>query len=388
MFEAAAKMALFHFFVTLLIILFSFFYILLHIILSKETSSRNSEVIHAGLYYPHDSLKSKLCVHGKKILYQYCDCRHIPYRNCGKLVVATHSTQWEQDVPRLYESAMRNGVNDVRIISRDDVKVMEPVLENVVGALWSPSSGVLDSHSLLVSLLADAEQYGATVALRSNVQAGSVSVNANTPHSVMVDGMELTSDVIINCAGLKAHDVALMLHTNNNAEATTSWQPPTQYFAKGSYFRLQGRKNPFHHLVYPIPQEGGLGVHSTTDYSGLTVKFGPDVEWIDPVETTDPDKIDLNPNQAREESFYQEIRKYWPELQDDALVPDYAGIRPKLYHPQVVSNVTPLMKDFMIVGPHDIGIRGVVHLFGMESPGLTSCLAIADYVVELLKMDT
>lgn len=322
-------------------------------------------------------------------MYQYCDSRNISYRKCGKLVVATHQQQWERDLPRLHQSALQNGVTNVRIMTRDDVKVMEPELDGVVGAMWSPSSGVLDSHSLFMSLLADAEAHGAILALRSNVESGRLGTLSSPLHSINVNGMELTCDVIVNCAGLRAHHIAAMLHSNNLVAFATSsnhmWQPPMQYFAKGSYFRLQGQKNPFHHLVYPIPEEGGLGVHSTTDWSGLTVKFGPDVEWIDPTQITDPDDIDLNPNPAREESFYEAIRHYWPHLEDGALVPDYAGIRPKLYHPQLPHTATVGNKDFLIVGPRDVGVKGIVHLFGIESPGLTSSLAIADHVVELLQ---
>jgi L-2-hydroxyglutarate oxidase LhgO len=344
--------------------------------IGSETSSRNSEVIHAGLYYPPSSLKADFCVKGKQLLYEYCVSRNISHRQCGKLLVATHETQWKEDLPRLKQQAITNGVLDVKLFSREIVQEMEPQVD-CIGALWSPSTGVLDSHSLMVSLLADAEHDSATLALNSEVQGGSIG-----PFGIQlsVDGTCIECDAVVNSAGLWADQVARQIHTNPDS----SWQPPRQYFCKGNYFRLQGVKAPFQHLVYPIPEAaGGLGVHATLDWTGQGIKFGPDVEWLE--EEAKPDDIDLKPNSARSDSFYSAVRIYWPGLPDDALVPDFAGIRPKLNHPRVTHTSKP--PDFVIAGSKQHGVPGLVHLLGMESPGLTSSMAIAEYVKELVLRD-
>jgi L-2-hydroxyglutarate oxidase LhgO len=341
-------------------------------LIGSETSARNSEVIHAGLYYPPGSLKGRFCVRGKQLLYDYCESRHVSYKQCGKLVVATNEIQWTQHLPRIKEQAIANGAGDIELYSREHVQELEPQVE-CFGALWSPTTGVLDSHSFMVSLLADAEENGATLALNCKVENGSI-----TPDGIItleVDGTIITCDVLVNSAGLWADEIARLIHSDKDG-----WQPPRQFYAKGNYFRLEGVKMPFHHLVYPMPEAaGGLGVHATIDWSGKSVKFGPDVEWFPPDAT--PDSLDLTPDPTRSEAFYAAIRKYWPDLPDDALVPDYAGIRPKLSHPDVA---TGFPVDFFIAGSDEHGVPGLIHLLGMESPGLTSSMAIAEYVKEML----
>jgi len=338
--------------------------------IGSETSARNSEVIHAGLYYPPSSFKGTFCVRGKHLLYEYCESRHVSHNRCGKLVVATNETQWKQDLPRIKEQAVKNGVLDVELYSRTQVQDLEPQVD-CSGALWSPSTGVLDSHSFMVSLLADAEQHGATLALNSEVNNASISSDGIT---LEVDGTIMSCDAVVNSAGLWADKVARMMHRD------TVWQPPRQFFAKGNYFKLEGVKTPFQHLVYPMPEAaGGLGVHATIDWSGQSVKFGPDVEWLDSDVT--PDSINLTPEATRGDSFYDAVRKYWPDLPDGALVPDYAGVRPKLSHPKAPTDVPA---DFYIAGSEEHGVSGLVHLLGMESPGLTSSIAIAEYVKDLL----
>jgi len=336
-----------------------------------ETSSRNSEVIHAGLYYPKDSLKAKFCVRGKHMIYDYCESRSIQCNRIGKLVVASTKGQMQESIRAMQQKARQNGVTDTRILSKEDVGTMEP---NVVceGALWSPSTGIVDSHNFMLSLLADAQELGTILALKTNIEDATIDADGRV--QLYAAGACLSCATVINCAGLWADRIASLVHSNH------SWQPPKQYYAKGNYFRLQG-KSPFSHLIYPVPDpRGGLGIHATLDANNQ-VKFGPDVQWLDP--DIEPDGIDTNPDAARGRSFYDSIRQYWPELQDDALTPDYAGIRPKLTHPDLVDGALPF-RDFRIARPEDHGVPGLIHLFGIESPGLTSAMAIADYVVKLL----
>lgn len=269
---------------------------------------------------------------------------------------------------------------------------MEPEVTSV-GALYSPSTGVLDSHSFLQSLLADAEYHNATLLLRTPVERGfldddqndhdsAVVVTAsaagthNNVISLRIDGMDLQCDTVVNCAGLSADRVAASLHE------TTQWKPPRQFFAKGNYFRLQGvPKPPFRHLVYPVPEPGGLGVHATIDWIGQFTKFGPDVQWIDP--SVSLQDIDLTPDPSRSDVFYEQVRKYWPNLPDNSIVPDYAGLRPKLYHPSLMgSGGDAQFNDFFIAEPCDHGVPGLFHLFGIESPGLTASMSIANYIAE------
>jgi L-2-hydroxyglutarate oxidase LhgO len=395
--------------------------------IGTETSSRNSEVIHAGLYYPSNSLKAKFCVEGKHMLYEYCQSRNIAHQNCGKLIVATqqehHPIQQEikeenqKKLVSLQQRAIQNGVHDTQIISAQQVQELEPEVQ-CLGALWSPSTGVVDSHSFMLSLLADAEDHGATLALHSGIVSDH-DENSNRPPGDNIDnnfsansgdGIYLPLDddaflqckIVVNSAGLWAHHVAKAIHKQlqynssrcspqkskfSSSSSSSSWKIPTQYFAKGNYFRLQGCKNPFRHLVYPLPEPGGLGVHATLDWTGTSLKFGPDVEWIDPTVVTSADDIDLRPNPQRADGFYDQIRKYWPNLPDDSLVPDYAGIRPKLHHPSLATSpeqqqLSSSFFDFTISTPKEHGIPGLIHLFGMESPGLTSSMAIGEFIAQ------
>jgi L-2-hydroxyglutarate oxidase LhgO len=332
----------------------------------SATSSRNSEVIHAGIYYPEDSLKAKFCVQGKKLLYEFCDSHNITYNNCGKILVATNRQQLDQNLPLLQRKSMKNGVLDTELISREDVKFLEPDVE-CMGALLSPSTGVVDSHSFFLGLQGDAEDHGAALSLNTTVDDAEIVDGKVFLHA---DDTWIECDSVINSAGLWAHKTAAMIHNSHH------WKPPAHYFAKGTYFRLQG-KPPFSRLVYPVPENGGLGVHATVDWSGLSVKFGPDVEWLEP--GIDPDDVSLNPNVQRGDKFYDAVRNYWPGLPDGKLVPDYVGIRPKLSHPSLPDTGVGSV-DFQIVGAKSHGVSGLIHLFGIESPGLTSSMAIGKYI--------
>lgn len=331
------------------------------------------------------------------MIYDYCESRNISYRNCGKLIVATQKSQLETQLPSLQQHTINNGVHDTRVLTPEDVSVLEPNI-TCVGALWSPSTGVVDSHSFMLGLLADAEEHGATLALHSNLSTATASeetaaedtreIAGNPEDGILLkmdDDTWLQCKTVINSSGLWAHHVAHAIHRNNRSSPHSSYSIPRQYFAKGNYFRLEGSDQPFHHLVYPLPEPGGLGVHATIDWSEQrTVKFGPDVEWVDVAET-DPGNIDLIPCPERSNGFYEQIRKYWPDLPDDALVPDYAGIRPKLDHPSLSPNGETPFHDFVISTPREHGITGLIHLFGMESPGLTSSMAIGDYIVQIVR---
>ena len=324
------------------------------------TSSRNSEVIHAGLYYPRGSLKATLCVRGREMLYEYCAARGVPHQRCGKLLVATARNQTQQ-LAAIEARGKENGVLDLIRISGTDAQELEPALE-CVAAVFSPHTGIVDSHQLLLALQGDAERDGAVCAFHSPVDAivasGGrfvVSVGGPTP-------TQLSAACVINSAGLHANAVARKI------KGLDARHVPPLYFAKGSYFSVSGR-TPFSRLIYPMPNEAGLGVHLTLDLGGQA-RFGPDVEWVDAI------NYDVDPRRA--ESFYAAIREYWPALPDDALQPAYAGIRPKLSGPGEPA------ADFVIQGPAAHGVRGLVNLFGIESPGLTASLAIAQRVGELL----
>ncbi|AIP61567.2 NAD(P)/FAD-dependent oxidoreductase [Burkholderia thailandensis] len=323
------------------------------------TSSRNSEVIHAGLYYPRGSLKASLCVHGRDLLYDFCDTHHVPHRRCGKLVVATSPAQARQ-LKAIAARAEENGVLDLLTLSRDEVQALEPELE-CLEALFSPSTGIVDSHQLMLALLGDAERDGASCALRSPVD----SIDAAGGRFVVRTGGDAPTAIeaacVINSAGLGAQALAKRIRGLDSR-----WVPPL-YLARGNYFGLSGRA-PFAHLVYPVPDRAGLGVHLTLDLAG-GARFGPDVEWIDAL------RYDVDPRRA--DSFYASIRAYWPGLPDGSLQPAYAGIRPKVCGPGEPA------ADFVIQGAAQHGVRGLVNLFGIESPGLTAALAIAQRVGEM-----
>ncbi len=327
------------------------------------TSSRNSEVIHAGIYYPAGSLKARLCVRGKALLYAYAHERGVAHRRCGKLIVANTASQLAA-LPGIVARAAANGVDDLAIIGADEARAMEPAL-HCLGAVWSPSTGIVDSHALMLALQGDLEHAGGLVALHSGVQViardgGGWRIRAD-------DGTELQAERVVNAAGLAACDVARAI------EGLPSHLVPTPRFAKGNYFTLTGR-SPFSHLIYPAPEPdrhlAGLGVHLTIDLGGQA-KFGPDVQWVD-------DPTDLRVDPARGEGFYAEVRRYWPGLPDGSLQPGYAGMRPKISGPDEPA------ADFLIQGPAQHGLPGLVNLLGIESPGLTSCLAIGEHVAAML----
>ena len=326
------------------------------------TSSRNSEVIHAGIYYASGSLKARLCVQGKAMLYDYCAERGIGHRRCGKLIVATSEAEVAQ-LAGIIDRAAANGVTDLMLLSRAQARANEPQLE-CVAAIHSPGTGIVDSHALMLALQGDLENSGGLVVLNTSVAL--VKYTQSAIEIITNDGTRLEATKVVNSAGL--HAVALASRFSGLDPAHL----PRAFFAKGNYFTLAGR-SPFNHLIYPVPQAAGLGVHLTVDLGGQA-KFGPDVQWVDSAD-------DLVVDPARGDVFYAEVRKYWPALQDGALTPGYAGIRPKINAPHEAA------RDFMIQGPADHGVPGLVNLFGIESPGLTSSLAIANHVARLLLTD-
>ncbi|SFM40611.1 NAD(P)/FAD-dependent oxidoreductase [Variovorax sp. OV329] len=323
------------------------------------TSSRNSEVIHAGIYYPKGSLKAQLCVQGKQALYDYAGQRGVAHRRCGKLIVATSAEQ-VGELEGIVAKARANGVDDLVILTRGQAQAMEPHLQ-CVAAIHSPSTGIVDSHALMLSLQGDLENAGGMVALKSPVARAECANGAID--LFMADGTVLRCASVVNAAGLHAPLLA------RRFQGLDPQQLPTAYFAKGNYFTLSGRA-PFSRLVYPVPEPGGLGVHLTLDLGGQA-KFGPDVQWVE-----SPGDLVVDP--ARGDAFYAEVRKYWPQLPDGALLPGYAGMRPKISGPGEPA------ADFMIQGPEAHRVPGLVNLFGIESPGLTSSLAIGARVAQML----
>ena len=327
------------------------------------TSSRNSEVIHAGIYYPAGSLKARLCVRGKAMLYAYAQERGVAHQRCGKLIVANTASQLGA-LPGIVARAAANGVDDLVVIDADAARAMEPALA-CLGAVWSPSTGIVDSHALMLALQGDLEHAGGLVALHSGVRT--IARDGERWRVLAEDGTELLADTVVNAAGLAACDVALAV------DGLPAHLVPRARYAKGNYFTLAGR-SPFSRLIYPAPEPdkhlAGLGVHLTIDLGGQA-KFGPDVQWVD-------DPTDLQVDPARGEAFYAEVRRYWPALPDGALQPGYAGIRPKINGPDEPA------ADFLIQGPAAHGLPGLVNLLGIESPGLTSCLAIGEHVAAVL----
>jgi L-2-hydroxyglutarate oxidase LhgO len=326
-------------------------------------SSRNSEVVHAGIYYPVGSLKARLCVQGKALLYAYCAERRVLHQRMGKLIVAT-SVEQLGALEGIVAKARANGVLDLRLLSAAQAKAMEPALA-CEAALLSPSTGVVDSHGLMLALQGDFENAGGLLALVSPVQSIDLKQGTSS-HPILVrteDGSELACRELVNAAGLNAVALAQTM------QGLDTQALPQAHFAKGNYFTLAG-KSPFSHLIYPVPEAAGLGVHLTLDLGGQA-KFGPDVQWV-----TDPHDLQVDPQ--RGDAFYREVRRYWPDLPDGALQAGYAGIRPKISGPDETA------ADFCIQGPTHHGVPGLVNLLGIESPGLTSSLAIAQHVHALL----
>lgn len=318
------------------------------------TSSRNSEVIHAGIYYPEGSLKADLCVRGRQALYQYCDEFAIPHRRCGKLIVATGESQLIE-LENIRRRALANGVNDLRFLDKAEAKKLEPALRSY-GALLSPSTGIIDSHAYMLSLLAQAEASGALISYRTSVEK--LECN-NDSITVFIQGESkpvIKARWLINAAGLDAPKLAAA-----TSGLAAEYQPKA-YLAKGDYFTLKS-KAPFSHLIYPLPEPGGLGIHLTLDLAGQA-RFGPDVEWIKNA------SYKIAPQKRRR--FYEAIRQYWPELREESLEPGYAGLRPKISAPGSPA------ADFRIDGPEVHGVNGLINLFGFESPGLTASLAIGE----------
>ncbi len=326
-------------------------------------SSRNSEVIHAGLYYPKGSLKGRFCVAGKEALYTYAAERGVAHERIGKLIVAAEPAE-EAVLADIVESARANGVDDLQPLDRAALRTMEPELGGAA-ALLSPSTGIIDSHGLMLAYQGDAENAGAVIAFHSRVAGGRAGEDGLTLMVESGDGGEtLTLDcrAVVNCAGLGAQSLA------GGLDGLAPAAVPDLRLAKGSYFTLSGPA-PFRRLIYPLPVPGSLGLHYTRDMGGQG-KFGPDIEWVDSIEYA----VDA----GVADKFYQAIRRYWPGLADGALMPGYAGIRPKLHGPEAA------FADFAIHGPADHSVPGLVNLYGIESPGLTASLAIADHVAALL----
>jgi len=327
--------------------------------IGTHTSSRNSEVIHAGIYYPPGSLKARACVEGRQRLYEYCARHGVPHRRCGKLIVGTDPLHMKE-LEALKKRAEANGVRDLVPLTKAEVAAFEPEV-SCTAALLSPSTGIIDSHALMLAYLGDAERHGAMLALKSRLDR---VVIRNGSFEVNVEGADpIACSVLVNSAGLRAPSVARAM------QGFDGQLVPRELYAKGNYYSL-ARRSPFSRLVYPVPEPGGLGVHVTIDLAGQA-RFGPDVEWVERIGQENDYAVDPR----RAERFYAAIRRYWPGLPDGALLPGYSGIRPKTAGP---GEPAP---DFQVKGPAAHGIPGLVHLFGIESPGLTSSLALADIVL-------
>ena len=323
-----------------------------HDVIGSETSSRNSEVIHAGIYYPTGSVKAAMCVRGKKLLYEHCRTHNVPHKRIGKVIVATSEEQFAvlEDYQR---QARINGVGELPWLSRAEVLAFEPEVDALAG-VYSESTGIIDSHAFMLSLVGDIEAAGGMIAFLTEVSNLETTATGVRVHC---DDFALDADVVVNAAGLSAPAMAARLGGSHRG-----------YYAKGHYFTLSGR-SPFTHLVYPIAEAGGLGVHVTLDMGGQA-KFGPDVVWQDDDDYSF-DSVDL-------ERFVEAIRRYYPGLDPSRLNPGYTGVRPKL------APAGEPAADFVIEGPTDHGVPGLVNLLGIESPGLTSSLAIAERVAGLL----
>jgi L-2-hydroxyglutarate oxidase LhgO len=334
-------------------------------------SARNSEVVHAGLYYPTGSLKARLCVRGAALLYGYASERGVAHRRCGKLIVATEPEQVDA-LRALQAQAERNGVTGLQWLAAGDARALEPELR-CAAALLSPHTGIIDSHGLMLALQAGLEAHRGTVALNSAVHGGrvgdgAIELDVGDDRGEAGECMTLSARLVVNSAGLHAPQVARALR------GFPLKQVPRSRLCKGSYFALAGRA-PFSRLVYPMHQGAWLGVHLTLDLAGQA-RFGPDAEWLP--EGTEPQAVDYHVDPARGDAFYAAVRRYWPGLPDGALVPAYAGVRPKIHGPDEP------VPDFLIQGPEAHGVPGLVNLFGIESPGLTASLVIGEEVARLL----
>ena len=323
-------------------------------------SSRNSEVIHAGIYYPTGSLKARFCVEGKAMLYEYCQERGIAHRRLGKLIVASDEKELSV-LAGIKAKAAQNGVTDLEFLSEAEARAMEPALR-VAGALFSPSTGIIDSHALMIGYQGDTENAGGAVVFHAPVLGGQVQKGGFLLRIGGAEPMELACDVLVNAVGLHAPDIA------GRIEGIPPETIPRKYYCKGSYYSLPGRA-PFRHLIYPVPEKAGLGVHLTLDLGGQA-RFGPDTQWVEEEEYD----VDIR----RADVFYAAIRRYWPDLPDGALSPGYAGIRPK------ISGPTEPNADFLVSGPAAHGIGGLVNLFGIESPGLTASMALGAHVAAVV----
>ena len=320
------------------------------------TSARNSGVIHAGLYYAPGSFKARFCVAGNRALYEYCGQRGVDHQNCGKLIIANGAEE-EQVLTHLLERAQANGVERVRMITADEARTLEPEVR-CTAALHCPTSGIVDQHPYMLALQGDMENAGGTLVTHCRVERLERLADGFRLQTSGGSATQIEARFVVNSAGLGAVDLLARI------EGYPASRIPKLHLARGNYFTVAAR-SPFHHLIYPVPQPAGLGIHATLDL-GRRVRFGPDVEWID--------RIDYSVNAARAPQFYVAIRRYWPRLADGALMPDYTGIRPKLHGP---GEPQP---DFRIESEQEHGIAGLVNLLGIESPGLTSSLPIGDYV--------
>ncbi len=323
-----------------------------HKIIGSETSARNSEVIHAGIYYPKDSLKAQTCVDGKKQLYEFCQSHGLPHKKIGKIIVAATPEQ-SNALKAIRMHAEENGVTDLRKISASEVRELEPDLQADCGLL-SPSTGIIDSHAYMLALQGDSENHGCQYAFNTKAENWK-PLKQRGFEIAFGGGNKITCRNLIVSAGLHASN---FLNTKEN-----NFAPPT-FLAKGNYFKFAGRA-PFSRLIYPVPEPGGLGVHLTLDMNEQA-RFGPDVEWVD--------EIDYQVDPSRSDKFYSAIRNYWPNLPDNSLQADYCGIRPKL-----AARDEP-NADFCILDQTKHGYQGLIGLMGMESPGLTASLAIADII--------
>ncbi|NNJ75379.1 MAG: NAD(P)/FAD-dependent oxidoreductase [Anderseniella sp.] len=325
----------------------------------RGVSSRSSEVIHAGMYYTPGSLRAQLCVEGKWLLYDFMKKHNVSHSNCGKLIVACEPDE-VATLEAIISKGAANGVNDLELLDESQARALEPELK-CVAAILSPSTGMMDSAGVMLALLGEAENAGATLATRSPVAGGRVGGRQIEIDIGGAEPMTVGCNLFVNSTSLNAPQVASSL------EGLDGVHVPTAYYGKGSYFSIAG-KVPFSRLIYPCPVVGGLGVHLTIDVGGQA-RFGPDVEWVD--------EPNYNVDPARGDEFYAMVRRYWPALPDGALQPSYAGVRPKIVPPG------NQIQDFRIDGPEAHGVPGLINLFGMESPGLTSSLAIGRYVVNL-----